>query len=137
MATQARNRPRGVLLGLLIAAAMLESTGRPADADAPPANAPAPETAPVPALPAITPPRLRFTDGAVSFWRPGADDWVTAQVNTPLAAGDDLYAADGANAEVEVAGQSFIRAGSDCELGLESVDPDFLQVKVTSGHLAF
>ena len=32
-----------------------------------------------------TPPRLSFTTGEVSFWRPGAQDWSQAQVNTPLA----------------------------------------------------
>ena len=32
-----------------------------------------------------TPLRLSFTDGDVSFWRPGAEDWAPAQVNTPLA----------------------------------------------------
>ena len=35
-----------------------------------------------------TPPRLSFIDGSVSFWRPGAEDWSEAQINTPLAAGD-------------------------------------------------
>ena len=29
-----------------------------------------------------TPPRLSFIDGEVSYWRPGAEDWVAAQVNT-------------------------------------------------------
>src|SRR5216683_1952340 len=33
-----------------------------------------------------TPPRLSFVDGQVSFWRPGAQDWAQAQVNTPHAA---------------------------------------------------
>ena len=40
----------------------------------------------------ITPPRLSFVDGSVSFRRPGAEDWVPARVNTPLAEGDALYA---------------------------------------------
>jgi hypothetical protein len=40
---------------------------------------------------APTPPRLSLVDGAVSFSRPGAPDWVPARVNTPLAAGDALY----------------------------------------------
>jgi len=32
-----------------------------------------------------TPPRLSYAEGEVSFWRPGAEDWAPAQVNTPLA----------------------------------------------------
>ena len=41
--------------------------------------------------------RLRLTIVAraygedVSFWRPGGDDWAPAQVNTPLAPGDQLH----------------------------------------------
>jgi hypothetical protein len=84
----------------------------------------------------VTPPRLRLVDGEVSFWRPGAEDWAPAHVNTPLAAGDSLYASSGANAEIEIARQSFIRAGSEAEIGLEGLEPDFLQLKLTSGHLA-
>ena len=38
-----------------------------------------------------TPLRLSFADGQVSFWRTGAPDWVEAEINTPLAPGDQLY----------------------------------------------
>ena len=44
-----------------------------------------------------TPPRLGFVDGEVSLWRPGAEIWVPAQMNTAFAAGDSLYAGDGGN----------------------------------------
>ncbi len=44
-----------------------------------------------------TPPRLSFTDGEVSFLRPGADDWTPALVNTALAAGDELYTGQSAS----------------------------------------
>ncbi len=127
MKTNERNdgRPGGALRALLIAAAVLTWPGPSAAADAPPSDA----------SPTVTPPRLRFLDGAVSFWRPGADDWAVARVNTPLAAGDELYAADGASAEVEVCGQTYMRSGAESDLGLESVDADFLQAKVTSGRL--
>src|SRR4029077_11524744 len=118
-------RPGGVLHVLLLAAAVLTWPGPSAAADPAPSDAPS----------TVTPPRLRFLDGAVSFWRPGADDWAVAQVNTPLAAGDELYAAEGASAEVEVCGQTYMRSGTDSDLGLESVDADFLQAKVTSGRL--
>jgi hypothetical protein len=83
-----------------------------------------------------TPPRLAFIDGEVSFWRPGAEDWTPAQVNTPLAAGDSLYAADGGNLEVQIASRAFVRAGSGTELGIESLEDGYLQLKVTSGHVA-
>src|SRR5438128_9065390 len=83
-----------------------------------------------------TPPRVSFLDGDVSFWRPGAEDWAPAKVNTPLAPGDELYAGDGANVEVQLAPRTFVRGGSDTELGLTALEESFVQLKETSGHVA-
>jgi hypothetical protein len=83
-----------------------------------------------------TPPRLSYLDGEVSFWRPGAEDWAPAHVNTPLAEGDSLYTGAGANAELQIGPRAFVRAGEDTELGVDGLDPDFLQLKATSGHVA-
>jgi hypothetical protein len=84
-----------------------------------------------------TPPRLASIAGDASFWRPGADDWAPAQVNTPLAAGDDLYTGDRGNLEVEIGPRAFVRAGPGTEVGLESLETGFLQFKVPSGQAAF
>src|SRR5262245_27551372 len=65
-----------------------------------------------------TPPRLSFTDGEVSFWRPGAEDWSQAQINTAIAAGDAVYAGDGANLEIQIGSRAFIRAGADTQIEL-------------------
>jgi len=81
-----------------------------------------------------TPPRLSFTDGEVSFLRPGADDWTPARVNTALAAGDELYTAQSANLELQVGARAFVRAGENTQLGLTSLEPDFLQLRMTAGH---
>src|SRR5258706_4349212 len=83
-----------------------------------------------------TPPRLSYTDGQVSFWRPGAPEWVTAQVNTPLAPGDELSIGSPGTLEVEVGARAFVRAWADTLLGLVNQDPDFLQIKVTAGHVS-
>ena len=83
-----------------------------------------------------TPPRLSFVQGEVSFWRPGADDWAAARINTALEAGDNLYTGAGANLEVQVGPMAFLRAGERTEVGLEDLEPDFVQMKVTSGHAA-
>jgi len=97
-------------------------------------------TAPVRAQPARavgpTPPRLAFVDGEVSFWRPGADDWAPAQINTPLAAGDTLYVGDSGNAEIEIGSGAYIRAGAGTQLALASLETGYLQLEVTSGHAA-
>jgi hypothetical protein len=84
-----------------------------------------------------TPPRLSYADGEVSFWRQGADDWSTAQVNTPLAPGDEMYTASPANLEIQIGPRAFVRAWANTQLGLVNQEPDFLQFKVTAGSAAF
>ncbi|HXH84815.1 MAG TPA: DUF6600 domain-containing protein, partial [Candidatus Tectomicrobia bacterium] len=83
-----------------------------------------------------TPPRLSYIHGEVSFWRPGADDWAPAQLNTPLAPGDELYTAHEGNLELQVGGRAFVRAWGDTQLGLANQEPDYVQVKVTAGYVA-
>ncbi|MGH7348196.1 MAG: DUF6600 domain-containing protein, partial [Candidatus Rokuibacteriota bacterium] len=83
-----------------------------------------------------TPPRLSFADGEVSFFRPGAQDWAPAQVNTALAPGDELYTGHRGNLELQVGARAFVRAWGDSQLGLVNHEPDFLQIKVTSGHVS-
>ncbi len=83
-----------------------------------------------------TPPRLSYADGQVSFWRPGAPDWVTAQVNTPLAPGDELSTGSPGTLELQVGARALVRAWADTSLGLMNQNPDFLQIKVTAGHVS-
>ena len=84
-----------------------------------------------------TPPRLSFLDGNVSFWRPGAEDWTQAQINTALAPGDQLYVRGSGNLELQIGSQAYIRGGRDAQIGLETQEPDFLRFKVTGGRVAF
>jgi hypothetical protein len=84
-----------------------------------------------------TPPRLSFVDGQVSFWRPGAQDWTQAQVNTALAPGDQLYTGSPGNLELQIGARAFVRAGANTQLGLENQEPDFLQFKLAAGYAAF
>jgi Family of unknown function (DUF6600) len=84
-----------------------------------------------------TPPRLSYTKGEVSFWRPGSQDWSEAQVNTPLAPGDLLYTGPQGNLEIQVGSRAFVRCWANTQLGLENHEPDFLQFKVTAGHASF
>ncbi|HEV8674562.1 MAG TPA: DUF6600 domain-containing protein [Methylomirabilota bacterium] len=83
-----------------------------------------------------TPPRLAYVDGRVSFWRPGAEDWTAAQVNTPLATGDELYTASPGTLEIQIGSRSYARASAETGLGLAGLEPDYLQLKVTTGHVA-
>ncbi|MBI3784501.1 MAG: hypothetical protein HY270_13990 [Deltaproteobacteria bacterium] len=83
-----------------------------------------------------TPPRLSFTQGEVSFWRPGAEDWTAAQVNTPLASGDSLYSGDASNLEVQIGPRAFLRSAANTQVALDNEEPDFLQFRVTGGTVA-
>jgi hypothetical protein len=83
-----------------------------------------------------TPPRLSFTDGEVSFWRSGAEDWTPARTNIALAPGDELWTSEGANLELQVDGHTYVRAGEDTQIGLMSLEPDYVQLRVTTGHVS-
>ena len=83
-----------------------------------------------------TPPRLSYINGEVSFLRPGAQDWSPAQANTPLAPGDELYTSTQGDLEMQVGTRAFVRAWGDTQLGLANQEPDFLQFRVTNGHVS-
>jgi hypothetical protein len=83
-----------------------------------------------------TPPRLATMDGDVSFWRPGADDWAPAQVNTALAAGDRLYTGSGGAVGLELAQRAWVRVDADTEISLASLETGYLQLELTSGRAA-
>ncbi len=83
-----------------------------------------------------TPPRLSYIDGEASFWRPGADDWSAAEVNLPLAPGDQLYTADRTNIELQIGARGYLRAAENTQFGLENQEPDFVQMRVTGGQVA-
>ncbi|PYM33489.1 MAG: FecR protein, partial [Candidatus Rokuibacteriota bacterium] len=115
------------LIVTLPALALLLATASSARAAAPPSQ---------PGAIGRTPPRLSYINGEVSFWRPGAQDWTTGQVNTPLAPGDELYTATQGDLELEAGTRAFVRAWGDTRLGLANQEPDFLQFTIPSGHLS-
>jgi hypothetical protein len=132
-----RTRSLAMLLALLVlvgGAPWAQAADPPAPpVPPPPAGAPADgqnEDA------ALTPPRLSYADGDASFWRPGGDDWAPAQVNTPLAPGDQLYTGNRGNVEMQIDSRTFVRAWGDSQLGLENHTADFVQVKVAAGHVS-
>jgi len=84
-----------------------------------------------------TPPRLSFTDGQVSFWRPGAPDWTQAQVNMPLAPGDALSTGLPGTLELHIGGRAFVRAWGNTQLGFGAQEPDFLQFTLAAGSTVF
>jgi hypothetical protein len=83
-----------------------------------------------------TPPRLSFIDGEVSFWREGANGWTPARTNIALAPGDELWTAEGANLELQIDARTYVRAGEETQLGLSGLEPDYVQLRVTNGHVS-
>jgi len=83
-----------------------------------------------------TPTRVSYLYGEVSFWRPGAQEWAEAKINTPLAPGDVLYTGPDGNAELQIGPRAFVRAGNATQIGLDNDEPDFVQFRVTAGHAA-
>jgi hypothetical protein len=88
------------------------------------------------AIPEVTPPRLSYLNGEVSFWRAGADDWAPASLNTPLAPGDILYAGPNGNVEIQVGPRAFVRAAYGTQIGLDNQEPEYIQLRVTGGQAA-
>jgi hypothetical protein len=87
---------------------------------------------PVPSFP--TPPRLSLLDGQVSFWRPGAQEWAPAVLNTPLVSGDSLFTGPGANTEIQIGAHAYLRMGNSTQVEVSSIEPDYLQIKLTTGE---
>src|SRR5262249_60780514 len=68
---------------------------------------------------------------------PGAQEWAQAQVNIPLAAGDELYTGSPGNLELQIGSRAYVGAWASSQPGLTNHEPDFLQFKVTAGHVSF
>ncbi len=96
---------------------------------------PAEAQAPTPSAD-VTPARVSYSDGEVSFWRPGAQDWTPTTLNIPLAPGDVLYAGPGGNVEIQVGPLAFVRVTNGTQIGLDNQEPGFVQLRVTGGEAA-
>jgi hypothetical protein len=79
------------------------------------------------------PPRVSLIEGQASFWRPGAADWVEAQINTALAPEDELATGPSGRLEVQVGPRAFLRLHTNTQVGLEAQEPDVLQFSLTAG----
>jgi hypothetical protein len=125
-----------ILVVLLVLNLIATSPGSVRAGDAPPAP-PAPAGAETGAQPPeATPARVSYINGEVSFWRPGAQDWAPATLNTPLAPGDLLYTGPSGNVEIQAGPRAFVRAAEGTQIGLDNHEPDFIQLRVTAGHAA-
>jgi hypothetical protein len=83
-----------------------------------------------------TPARISYFYGQVSFWRPGAEGWTPAVVNTPLAPGDALFTGPDGTVEVQVGPRAFVRAAANTQVGIDNQDANYLQFRLTAGYAA-
>lgn len=86
---------------------------------------------------AAGPLRLSHLEGEISFWREGAEDWVGARLNTPLAPGDAFYVGRSGDLELQMGSRAFVRADDNTQLTLVNQTADFIQFKITSGRVSF
>ena len=102
------------------------------------AQPPAPDAQGAPTAPAgdVTPARVSYLHGEVSFWRPGASDWTPATLNTPLEPGDVFYTGSGGTVEIQVGPRAFVRAAPGAQIALDNHEPDYIQLRLTAGHAA-
>jgi hypothetical protein len=82
----------------------------------------------------LTPTRLGFIDGEVSYWGPGSDERGRARPNLALAEGDAFCTGKGANFELQTGSRSFVRADEDPRLSLLPQEEHRIQFKLTRGR---
>ncbi len=81
--------------------------------------------------------QVLVAEGAVYFWRPGSAGWRPIETNATLAAGDAVYAGNGATTEILIGPNDFLRLTSNTQVSLLAQDAGLLQFRVTSGLASF
>jgi hypothetical protein len=77
--------------------------------------------------------RLSFVQGDVSFLRAGVNEWAAAVENLPLLAGDQIYAGQGARAELQLGRGNYIRLSESTALTITELLDTSAQFEVTEG----
>lgn len=78
--------------------------------------------------------RLSFMAGSVTFQPGGENDWVNAELNRPLATGDNLWADEDSKAEVHI-GSTALRLGAKTGITLLEVSDRAAQIRLAQGSL--
>jgi hypothetical protein len=78
--------------------------------------------------------RLNFIQGSVSYQVSGDQDWVQADPNRPLTAGDNLWADQDARGEVHI-GSTAIRMSSQTGISFLTLDDRTVQLQLAQGAI--
>src|SRR5574337_2157085 len=78
--------------------------------------------------------RLTQIDGVVTFSPAGEQDWVNAEANRPLTAGDQVWADAGSHAELQI-GTAEARLGENTSVAILNLDDRIGQFQLLQGTL--
>lgn len=78
--------------------------------------------------------RLDYIEGSVSFQPGGENDWIDAELNRPLATGDNLWADENSRAEAHI-GSTALRLGAQTGVTLLEMSDQAAQIRLAQGSL--
>ena len=81
-----------------------------------------------------TPPRVSYLHGEVSFWRPGPRTGPPPRSTCPWPRATSSMPGRRGNVEIQIGPRAFARAAYGAQIGLDNQEPDFIQLRVTSGY---
>ena len=81
--------------------------------------------------------RISLVEGDVQIKTPDAGDWGYASINTPLAEGDEVWAAQGGRVELQLNSGTYIRLNENSALQILSMDKDSSQFYLSQGNAYF
>ena len=83
----------------------------------------------------LSPARISFISGDISFRTPDSDEWLPAAVNTPLDEGDTLWCAVGSRVEVQLADGSVLRLAGDSQIDVLAIEEGFTHLHLDTGRM--
>ena len=113
-----RRSPLVLLLGLVVASALIVPAASLADTDDPPTRVA----------------RLAYLEGSISFQPGGTDDWVAAPLNRPITTGDKIWSDRGSRAELQLDG-SALRLSSNTSVSFLNLNDNVSQIQLSVGSL--
>ena len=81
--------------------------------------------------------RLSLTNGDVTVQRGNSGDWIEAQVNTPLVAGDTIAVGPSSRAEVQLDHSNLLRLGENSEVYLAELENKSFKIEVARGLVTY
>jgi hypothetical protein len=81
--------------------------------------------------------RVSLTNGDVTVQRGNSGDWIEAQVNTPLVAGDTVAVGPSSRAEIQLDHSNLLRLGENSEIYLAELENRSFKIEMVGGLLTY